>query len=56
MNELRLYFFRWQKMYEEMYSDLETVRNLLVTQYDINLRMREEVRRFRVLKDISVVV
>lgn len=31
-------------MYEEIYSELEKVRTMLVTQYDINEKMKEEVR------------
>lgn len=39
----KLKSFRWQKMYEEIYLELEKVRNMLVTQYNINQKMKEEV-------------
>lgn len=36
--------FRWQQVYEQMYSELEKVRNMLITEYEMNKELVEEVR------------
>ncbi|EFO85692.1 hypothetical protein CRE_02191 [Caenorhabditis remanei] len=39
---------RWQKLYSELYEELEKVRNMLVVQYDINQKQTKEIQ---LLKD-----
>ncbi|CAI2338093.1 unnamed protein product [Caenorhabditis sp. 36 PRJEB53466] len=39
---------RWQKLYAELYEELEKIRNMLVVQYDINQKQSNEIR---ILKD-----
>ncbi|PIC45857.1 hypothetical protein B9Z55_005739 [Caenorhabditis nigoni] len=35
---------RWQKLYSELYEELEKVRNMLVVQYDINQKQTTEIK------------
>uniref|UniRef100_A0A1I7THW9 C2-C2_1 domain-containing protein n=1 Tax=Caenorhabditis tropicalis TaxID=1561998 RepID=A0A1I7THW9_9PELO len=35
---------RWQKLYSELYEELEKVRNMLVVQYDINQKQMNEIK------------
>lgn len=35
--------FRWQQMYEQMYTELEKVRSMLITEYDMNKELVQEV-------------
>ncbi|CAR97805.1 Protein fantom [Caenorhabditis elegans] len=39
---------RWQKLYSELYEELEKVRNMLLIQYDINQKQMKEIK---LLKD-----
>uniref|UniRef100_A0A8R1DXH8 C2-C2_1 domain-containing protein n=2 Tax=Caenorhabditis japonica TaxID=281687 RepID=A0A8R1DXH8_CAEJA len=39
---------RWQKLYAELYEELEKIRNMLVVQYDINQKQTNEIT---ILKD-----
>lgn len=34
---------KWQKLYSELYEELEKIRNMLVVQYDINKKQTNEV-------------
>uniref|UniRef100_A0A915CSP8 RPGR-interacting protein 1 first C2 domain-containing protein n=1 Tax=Ditylenchus dipsaci TaxID=166011 RepID=A0A915CSP8_9BILA len=44
---------KWQKMYEQIYLELEKVRNMLVSQYTINQGMKQEMNELRASVDFA---
>nr|CAD2195245.1 unnamed protein product [Meloidogyne enterolobii] len=40
--------FRWQKMYEDVYEELEKVRQILLAEHELNNRLREELNQKKI--------
>nr|CAD2174787.1 unnamed protein product [Meloidogyne enterolobii] len=40
--------FRWQKMYEDVYEELEKVRQILLAEHELNNRLREELKQKKI--------
>uniref|UniRef100_A0A914NB87 Uncharacterized protein n=1 Tax=Meloidogyne incognita TaxID=6306 RepID=A0A914NB87_MELIC len=40
--------FSWQKMYEDVYEELEKVRAILLAEHELNNRLREELKQKKI--------